>query len=233
MSATSTPIQTGRTEEIRLEVRTVAGNPLTGATGVRVRIQRASDGEFLDFDDATFKAAGWVTVDAALTEVNVSLLPGIYEVPGGFDSAAVTNLTIDDTYIVFPSNSGAPDTANAVLPSPGEFKVGWHADAIGLEAYVSATIGSAVPDTLQLMAWLVRNASPVTTGLVGASVSIQDATGTLVVGPGAMTGPTAAGVFRRSVPGTTLAVATNYIAILTITDANGAHTSYTAIPTVG
>lgn len=233
MGATSTPFQTGRTEEVRLDVRDLSGDPVTGATGVLIRIQRASDGEFFDFDDLTFKGAGWTERDAALVEVDATLLSGIYELTGGFDSATVTNIVADDTYIVFPVKGVAADTANAVMPAPGEFKVGWFSDAIGLAAYVSATIGSAVPDTMELMAWLVRNAQPVTTGLVGASVSIQDATGTLIVGPGGMTGPNAAGVFTRSVPSVTLAIATNYIALLTITDANGAHTSYTAIPTIG
>ncbi len=233
MGATATPFQTGRTEEIRLDVRDLAGDPVTGATGVLIRIQRASDGEFFDFDDSTFKSAAWTERDSALTQVDSTLLPGIYELSGGFDSATVTNISKDDTYIVFPVKGAAPDTDDAVMPAPGEFKVGWHTDGIGLAAHVSATIGSAVPDTMELMAWLVRNSSPVTTGLVGASVSIQDAIGTLVVPPGAMTGPNAAGVFTRSVPSVTLAISTNYIALLTITDANGAHTSYTAIPTLG
>ena len=233
MSATATPFQTGRTEEIRVDVRDLSGEPLTGATGVQIRIQRASDGQYFDFDDDTFKAAGHTERDTTLVQVDSTLLPGIYELTGGFDSAAVTNLVANDTYIVFPVNSGAVDTENAVLPSPGEFKIGWHTDAIGLRAHVSATIGSAVPDTLQLMAWLVRNGQPVTTGLVGASVSIQDAIGTIIVGPGAMSGPNAAGVFTRSVPSVTLAAATNYIALLTITDATGQHTDYTAIPTLG
>jgi hypothetical protein len=233
MSATATPFQTGRTEEIRLDVRDLAGDPLTGATGVQIRIQRASDGQFFDFDDSTFKTSGHTERDTALVQVDATLLPGIYELTGGFDSSAVTNIVTDDTYIVFPVKGTAPDTDSAVMPAPGEFKVGWYSDAIGLAAHVSATIGSAVPDTLELMAWLVRNGQPITTGLVGASVSIQDAIGTIIVGPGAMSGPNAAGVFTRSVPGVTLQISTNYIALLTITDASGAHTAYTAIPTLG
>lgn len=233
MSSTSTPIQTGRTEEIRLDVRDLVGTPLTGATGVLIRVQRASDGQFFDFDDSTFKGSGWTEKDTALAEVDSTDLPGIYGLTGGFDSSAITNLTADDTYIVFPVKGAAPDTASAQLPAPDEFKIGWFADAVGLDAHVSATIGSVVPSTLELMAWLVRNARPVTTGLVGASVSIQDAAGTIIVASGAMTGPNAAGVFTRSVPSVTLLSATNYIALLTITDANGAHTSYTAIPTIG
>ena len=66
MGATASPFQTGRTEEIRLDVRDSAGDPVTGATGVLIRIQRASDGQFFDFDDDTFKATGHTERDTAL-----------------------------------------------------------------------------------------------------------------------------------------------------------------------
>lgn len=233
MGATSTPIQRGRTEPIRLDVRDGVGDPFTGATGVLVRVQRESDGEFLDFSDLTFKAAGWTTRDPATVAADASLLPGIYELTGGFPSGSVTNLVDDDAYIVYPVNSGAGDTFGAVLPPAGEFKIGWASDAVGLTAVVSATIGSAVPDTLELMAWLVRDADVVASGLVGATIEVQDVFGATVVASGAMSGPTSAGVFRRSVASVSLAIATNYVAILTITDANGAYTSYTAVPTLG
>lgn len=233
MGTTSSPIQTGRTEEIRLNVNDVTGVPLTGATGVLIRIQRASDDFFYDFNDATFKSTGWTDRDTALDEVDAVLLPGIYELTGGFDTAGVTNLTDDDTYLVFPVKGTAPDTDDAVLPSPGEFKVGFFADDVDLVAITSATIGSAVPSTLELSGWLVRNADVVTSGLVSATIEIQDDTGTVIVASAAMSGPTAAGVFRRSVPGVTLAAATNYFSILIIVDSIGSHTSITALPTLG
>ncbi len=233
MSSTSTPFQTGRTEEIRLDVRDLAGDPVLGATGVLIRIQRASDGQFFDFDDSTFKAAAWTERDTALTQVDAVLLAGIYELPGGFDSATVTNISKDDTYIVFPVKGAAVDTEDAVMPAPGEFKVGFFADSVGLTATVSATIGSSVPDTLELMAWLVRDADVVTAGLVSATIELQDAFGVTVVPAAAMAGPTAVGVFRRSVPNVTLPVATNFVAIVTIVDSVGTYTSLTATPTVG
>lgn len=229
----TSPIQTGRTEQIRLDVRTTAGVAVTGATDVLVRIQRASDGEYFDHDDATFKAAGWVDRDTATVEVDATLLPGIYEVTGGFDSSTVTNITDDDIYLVFPVKGPAADTADAVMPEPGEFRFGFFADDIGLAAFTSATIDSAVPGTLELAGWLVRNADVVTTGLVSATIEVQDIFGTIVVSSSLMSGPTAAGVFRLSVPGTSLAVATNYFSILTIVDSVSSHTSVTALPTIG
>ena len=86
MGATSTPIQTGRVEEIRLNVNDVTGVPLTGATGVLIRIQRASDDFFYDFSDATFRSSGWGDRDTQLDEVDAVLLPGIYELTSGFDT---------------------------------------------------------------------------------------------------------------------------------------------------
>lgn len=233
MGATSTPIQTGRTEEIRLNVNDVTGVPLTGASGVLIRIQRASDDFYYDFNDATFKSSGWVDRDTVLAEVDAVLLPGIYELTGGFDTGAVTNLSDNDTYLVFPVNSGAGDTVDAVLPGPGEFKVGFFADDVDLVAFTSATINSAIPGTLELAGWLVRNADVVISGLVSATIEIQDDTGAVIVASAAMSGPTAAGVFRRSVPGVTLAAATNYFSILAIVDSIGSHTSITALPTLG
>lgn len=226
-------ITTGEVEPIRLVLKDTSGSDLLGATGLLVRIQRASDGLFLDHDDSTFKSSGWTTRDETTTEVNSTLLPGVYELPGGFDSSAITNIAADDTYIVFAVNSGAADTSAAVIPQPGEFKVGWHADAIGTTAVVSATIASLVPATLELMAWLERGAKPVTTGLVSATVSVEDNAGNVIVPSGSMTGPTSGGVFRRSVSSTTLLDATNYLARVIITDAVGAQESYTAIPTLG
>ena len=233
MGATSTPIQTGRVEEIRLNVSDITGVPLTGATGVLIRIQRASDEFYYDFSDATFKSSGWSDRDAQLSEVDAVLLPGIYELTGGFDTGGVTNISGDDTYLVFPVNSGIVDTVNAVLPAPGEFKVGFFADGVGLVAYTSATINSAVPGTLELAGWLVRNGDVVTSGLVSGTIEIQDDTGAVIVSSAIMSGPTGAGVFRRSVPGVTLVVAANYFSILTIVDGVGSHTSITALPTLG
>lgn len=226
-------ISTGDVEQIRLVLKNSLGNDLLGATGLLVRIQRASDGFYLDHDDATFKSSGWTTRDEAAVEVDQALLPGIYELSGGFDSGGIANLVPDDTYIVFAVKGPAPDTADGVMPQPGEFKVGWALDAIETTAVVSATIAAAVPSTLELMAWLVRGAAPVTSGLISATVSVEDAAGAVVVASGAMTGPTSAGVFRRSVATVSLADATNYVARVVVTDSVGAQESYTAIPTLG
>lgn len=226
-------IQTGDTEPIVLDVRDALGDPFTGASDVLVRIRRDSDGEWFDWDDSTFKAAGWTERDRACAEADSSLAPGLYEVLGGFPSLAATNLAADDTYVVVPVKGPAADTVGAVLPAPDEFKIGWWADAVGLELVCSATIGSATPDTLRLAAWLMRRGLPVTTGLVSATIALEHVDGTVVVASGAMTGPTSRGIFRRDVAGVTLSVAQNYVSVVTVTDARGGVLRYQAQPTIG
>lgn len=220
-------------ETIVLDVRDEAGEPLTGATGVLVRVRRDSDGQYFDWDDATYKASGWTTRDATATELDASSAPGLYGVAGGYPTPTVTNSVPDDRYLVIPCNSGAADTEDAVLPPPAEFRVGFWADAVGLDAVVSATIGPEASDTLRLMAWLERQGRPVSSGLVGATIELRDAGGSVVVPSAAMTGPTAQGVFQRDVPGLGLAATANYLAIVSITDAVGTVSNYTAMPTVG
>jgi hypothetical protein len=224
-------IQTGDVEAITLDVRGASGLPLVGATEVQVRIRRKSDGLYLDWDDLTFKGSGWTTLDETATEDDSTLAPGLYST--SLDTGAVTNLAADDTLTVLPIKGAAPDTSTAVLPPPGEIKVGQWVDAVGLDLVTTATIGSAVSDTLRLAAWLVRGGAPVSTGLLSATVSMETAAGVSVVAAGAMAGPSALGVFTRDVPGVTLADATNYITVVTITDGLGAVTRYQAQPTVG
>lgn len=96
---------------------------------------------------------------------------------------------------------------------------------------VSVTIGPEPTATLRLMAWLVRSGAVVTSGLVGATIQLRDAAGSVVVASAAMTGPTL-GVFRRDVTAVTLASSANYYAVVSITDASGTVSGYTATPTI-
>jgi hypothetical protein len=226
-------IQTGTTEPIKLDVRDSGGAGLTGATGVLARIHRASDDQFFDWTDLVFRSSGWTVRDIVCTEVDATLLPGVYEAPGGFPTGSVTGLSPDDTYLVYPINSGAPDTVGAVLPPPDELKVGHSADAIGRECVVSATIESTVPGTLKLLSWLIRANVPVTSGLTGATIELRNAAGSIIVSNAAMSGPDARGIFTREVAGVSLDDAANYTAIVAITDGVGVVTSYTAMPTLG
>lgn len=113
-------IQTGDTEPVALFVLATAGGPLTGATDLFVRVRRG-DGEYLDWADDTFKAAGWTTLDELLVESDAANAPGVYEVTGGLDTGAITNPNADDNYLIIPSQSPG---VTATLPPPGEIKVG-------------------------------------------------------------------------------------------------------------
>jgi len=99
----------------------------TGLTTVLLSIQRVSDGQWYDFNDDTFKAAGWTTRQQQMSEVSASLAPGEYY--HDFDTGAITNPTRDDTYMVRIDETGG----NAVnVPMHGEIKVDqWVAGALG------------------------------------------------------------------------------------------------------
>lgn len=120
-------VKTGKIEPIR--VYAVDGNsaPLTGLTDLYVRIERNSDGYFYDWNDTTFKAAGWTTLNKLLTEIDATNLAGLYEVVGGFDLDVITNPTADERYTVYPLQT--PGTT-ARLPSPVSFDEGFWVDQI-------------------------------------------------------------------------------------------------------
>jgi len=123
----SEQIKTGAVEPIMVDVTDAAGVPLAGKSDIFIRLLRKSDGFLLDWADDTFKAAGWTTKDKVLAEVDASEIPGLYEVAGGWDTSAVTNIVADDVYVVSAFQTPGTD---AKLPAPGELKVGHNADVI-------------------------------------------------------------------------------------------------------
>jgi hypothetical protein len=86
----------------------------TGLTDVLVTVRRRSDGFYLDWSDITFKASGWTTQSAGMTEVGTT---GQYE--RLLALASVTNLAANDVYIVTINS----DTSN-LCPQVGEIKAG-------------------------------------------------------------------------------------------------------------
>lgn len=118
-------IASGATEPIQVYATNRAGAPLTGKTDLYIRIRRLTDGQLLDWNDDTFKASGWTTLDQVLSEVDATNFPGLYGV--NWDTSAVTNKASDDTYQVLPVQTPGTD---AVLPGPGEIKEGQWVDDI-------------------------------------------------------------------------------------------------------
>jgi len=171
----STPIriQTGSTEPLSIFVVDKQGAPLTGLTDLYFRIRRFSDGYWYDFNDDTFKAIGSVTTleSAALTQVNATSAPGLYELSGGFDFGDITNptasATVEEVYSIIPVQT--PGTS-ASLPGPGEVREGDFVD------YIDASIASrAAPgDAMDLVANAV-DAAAIATGAIDADAFATDA----------------------------------------------------------
>lgn len=74
---------------------TEAGPVASGAAVVAIRAG-AVYGAYLDFNDNTFKTAGWTTRQTPLTEVN----PGVYTLSGGLDVSAFTNLPVTVDHLI-------------------------------------------------------------------------------------------------------------------------------------
>lgn len=63
----------------------IAGAGVSGSTGLGIIVRRVVDDFIYDFNDSTFKNAGWTTQRQAMAEVDAVNLPGSYEL-----SVAVT-----------------------------------------------------------------------------------------------------------------------------------------------
>lgn len=139
----TTRIQTGDTEPIALFAVNAAGNPLTGLTDLYVRVRRVSDGFFLDWTGPTFKNSGWTTLNKAAAEVSAANAPGLYEVAGGLNTGAITNVTANDDYQVIPVQT--PGTT-ARLPGPGVIGVGKWTDNLNATVSSRATQAQILSD---------------------------------------------------------------------------------------
>jgi hypothetical protein len=126
-------IATGVTEPIYVYATDNTQAPLTGLTDLKLRIRRDSDGFFLDWADDTFKSAGWSTRDVVLSEINATLDPGNYQVPGGWDTSAITNIVADDVYTLISLQDPGTD---AELPGPSQLKIGHESDQTAETWYV-------------------------------------------------------------------------------------------------
>lgn len=112
----SNRIQNGQTETI-VAMMVKSRSPLSGLTDVLLTIRRTSDDYFYDFDDNTFKNAGWVEKEYTMGEVGTS---GQYEYD--FNTTGFS----DDTYICTMTCA----TSNDSTPQIGELIVGGYIDYI-------------------------------------------------------------------------------------------------------
>ena len=129
----SVRVQSGSIEPIEVMAQDMFGEPITGKTDITAVIRRISDDYFFDWDDNTFKGTP-TQLTQPLVEVSSDLAPGVYKLHApplhvrGFNTAAINNLTDDETYQVIVDQTGGTDVAN--LPQIGEIKVGQYVDNI-------------------------------------------------------------------------------------------------------
>ena len=172
-------VRDGETEQIQVLVRDSTGSPLIGKTDLFVKLRRDSDGQFLDWSDITFKAAGHTTINKILTEVDATNIPGLYEVTSGIDTGAITNPASDDRYIVAPLQTPGTD---ALIPSPGAFRVGrWVGDIVLMRKKHfnrrEINIGSQVEELYDDDSATVLGSQPLTDANGGAVVALIGAPG--------------------------------------------------------
>lgn len=68
----------GSIEPIEVFAVDATGSPITGMVNLYAAVRRASDGRWLDFNDMTFKAAGWVARQHVMVEFDPVLSAGFY-----------------------------------------------------------------------------------------------------------------------------------------------------------
>ena len=83
------------------------GNAITGAN-VTAKLRRTAGGFLFDWSDATFKSADWVTLSGALTEVDATNLPGLYQ------TTIDVSLLSDGLYSVYFSHPLVPSQPGAI-----------------------------------------------------------------------------------------------------------------------
>jgi hypothetical protein len=142
---TTVLVQTGDKEPISAFIVDGAGSPLPGLSNIKIRIRRTSDGQYLDWQDNTFKPFGSVgTLLETMTEVSSAGSPGVYSLDtlthiGGFSTSAIVNpLVAGDHYMFVMTQEGLPSSARN-LPQAGEIAVGDWVDLIDQSIAANAT----------------------------------------------------------------------------------------------
>lgn len=120
-------IQTGATEPIEVLIVNALREPIVDLTNVKVKVRRISDGLLFDWTDNSFKASPGQLLQA-LVQINKVSFPGEYRLDSsphvkGFNTSAITNPNVDDTYRVTVVQDGSPQNA-ANVPQIGEIKEG-------------------------------------------------------------------------------------------------------------
>lgn len=110
-------IHAGDKVPIEATVQNAALAPLTGKTDILVSVRKIPGDYFLDWSDMTFKASGWTTRLAQMTEVDSTLSPGDYR--KDFDTADLD--PVNATFAVTIEQSPGTDAAN--LPQKAHIRM--------------------------------------------------------------------------------------------------------------
>ena len=113
-----------------------AGTLLTGLADVTLRIQRRTDGFWLDWNDGVFKSSGWTTLDGAMAALDATRAPGVY-----FRDWNTTGFADDDYY----ARATSPSAVN--VPQQDTLIVGFFVD--NLDAASSTLATAAALATVQ------------------------------------------------------------------------------------
>lgn len=149
------------------------GTALTGSSNLRVQIQRASDGYFLDFNDSTFKNSAWTTKQGTLSEVSSSNAPGWYKYGTGIDT---TGWTAGSYFLTFVEVSTTATLGNPNFAT-GEIRI-VTAKASDLSARLPASLVSGRIDA---------SIGAVQSGAIGASGFASGAITSTVLADNAIT----------------------------------------------
>lgn len=99
------PVRVPRNEtEVPLNLFLNNGGPVSGATAVVAIRDADTPDSYLDFNDDTFKTAGWTTKQASLTGGD----PGVYTLVPGLDLSAITNLPAGTDHLIAEYEVTAP-----------------------------------------------------------------------------------------------------------------------------
>lgn len=147
-------IEKGEVESINAYVVDSIGSPLPGKTDLYVRVRR-TNGDLLDWNDMSFKPSAWVLLDQSLAEADAIETPGIYELVGGFNSAAIAGLSETEDLLFIITQAPGVD---AVLPNP-------------VELQVRPGAGSLTPDNIASAVWEAQQSAYLTPGSMGASIA--------------------------------------------------------------
>ena len=112
-------------ERIMATILDANGVLLTGSTSVTLTIQREIDDYYFDFDDSTFKNAGWTSSGQPMTELDATGMAGTYYYD--WDTANIGTQGSQRNYLFRAYHATASNS-----PQEGELKLGGWIDSVGL-----------------------------------------------------------------------------------------------------